>query len=671
VRGRSTILTVLLAVALFAAAFTSATAARAAAPEWAKPYLGQPTPEGAFVGDSEWVALYSEIELAVRPAGRLQRTYRQVLAPAGAKARSLVLSVAYDAVLQELKAPEGWISGPHGTRRLKLDESTIDLPGLLSAGSTSQRLMLAGTEQLKPEERAILEWEVSDREPFLGGDVLWPFDVYPAAQLVVRAAPALSAGIQLRLLWVQPGEGKGTVALHEKELVLHELPALAAVHGDDPWLATPLDSLPHIVIRIGQEDGPQWPALAAEAAALFRDALAAESRDGWAPAAAGFTAGGGAAQKMAAFVQSLAYRDIAWGEGAYRPEPPGETLRTRSADCKGKALLLQALLSEAAVQSVPVLCQADPAYQGEPIVATLRAFNHVVLAIRLPGAETWPGALVDGPGKDWLLFDPTDPLAVFGLPPANLEGRACLWLGAQGSGLFPVHTRQPGCRRIEVALAIDVACSGEARFGLKAVGNSPLAEPELRKGDAKPFRQHIQQALGQVLPGAGVEEASFHGPDQQSRNPAWLEIHGTIPRALLALGGGLFTFTSPTVLVGQALGVPALGYRRDTVPEKGDGPIAWKAEPRFQGESICLQGEVALSLPAGWSVAASPELRPIGAPWLTARTTGSSEWKVAMEIPRGRFEAGTEQQRLADLNAVAALFRQPFLLEIPDPACGQ
>jgi hypothetical protein len=42
---------------------------------------------------------------------------------------------------------------------------------------------------------------------------------------------------------------------------------------------------------------------------------------------------------------------------------------------------------------------------------------------------------------------------------------------------------------------------------------------------------------------------------------------------------------------------------------------------------------------------------------------------VTVEIPRGRFAAGTADQRLSDLNALAALFRQPFLLHRPDRAC--
>jgi hypothetical protein len=653
----------LLTAALVVSCTVGVAAAQAAAmPEWAKPYVSRPVPQGSFVGDSEWVALYSEVEIGAQAAGLLRRTYRQVLAPVGGKPRLLRLGVAYDRALQELKPPQVWVRGAHGTIRLELSESTLDVPGLLAPWTTSQRLMLSAIASIAPEDRVILQWEVNDREPLPGGDVLWPFDVYPSAEFVVRAAPSETGGMPPKLFWVEPGEGEGAPAVREGDVVLHEVPAIAAVYGQDPWLSTPLEALPHMVIHRGPGK-PEWPALAAEAAALFRGALAAEPRTAWTPTAARLATGGGAVQRMAAFVQSLTYRNVAWGEGAYRPEPPGETLRTRSADCKGKVLLLQTLLSEANVESVPVLCQAGPAYQGEPAVPTLRAFDHVVLAVRLPGAETWPGALVDGPGQGWVLFDPTDSVAVFGLPPSNLQGRSCLWLGPEGR-LFPVHTRQPGCRRVEVALDVKLACSGEARFDLKAAGESPLARDHRPQEDAESFRQSAQQALGQALPGAVLSEAVFQEPDHEKRQPPHLEIRGTIPEALLPVGGDLYTFPAPAALVGQALGIPALPKMNT-----GDAPSAWQAEPRFQGESICLQGEVSLSLPAGWSVAARPEMHPIAAPWLAAGTAESPAWKVTVEIPRGRFAAGAAHQRLSDLNALATLFRQPFLLHRPDRAC--
>ncbi|HEX3528423.1 MAG TPA: hypothetical protein VH988_15270 [Thermoanaerobaculia bacterium] len=329
---------------------------------------------------------------------------------------------------------------------------------------------------------------------------------------------------------------------------------------------------------------------------------------------------------MAGFVQSLPYRDIAWGLTAFRPAPPGETLRSLSADCKGKVLLLQALLSEAGIESTPVLCHSGPGYQNEPAVPSLLAFDHAVLAVHLPGAATWPGALADGPGQGWLLFDPTNPLATFGLPPPNLENGYGLWLGSPGGGLFPIHTRQPGCHRVDAALAVELTGSGEARWKLTTSGDSPmslsLTALYLNQGDAERFRQHLQESFRPSVPGAVLASVHFDPPDHRVHQPARLEIGGTIPHSLQPVGGGLSTL-------------------------------------------FCLRGDISLTLPAGWTVAARPALHPVASPWLAARTADEPGWNVTVEIPRGRFAAGSEKQRRADLNALAALFRQPFLLKAP------
>jgi hypothetical protein len=126
--------------------------------------------------------------------------------------------------------------------------------------------------------------------------------------------------------------------------------------------------------------------------------------------------------------------------------------------------------------------------------------------------------------------------------------------------------------------------------------------------------------------------------------------------------------------VGQALGISALGVRREDAflrTKTGDAPPAWRAAPRFQGESICLQGEVSLSMPDGWSVAARPEMRPLAAPWLAAGTAAGPAWKVTVEIPRGRFDAGTADRRMSDLSALTTLFGQPFLLNRPNRTCKE
>jgi len=652
----------------------AATAAQAAVPDWAKPYVDRPVPRGAFVGDSEWVALRSEIEIEVRPLGIRRRVYRQVLAPTGGTPRSLRIGLGYDGAKQRLEPPQLWVRHGWRTRQVDLSKASVEVPNWLAEGTGGERMMLASTEALEPADRAILVWEVVDREPLLDEEVLWPFALYPAAELVIRAAAAPSGGAAPQLLLVEPREGSAP-SLRDGEVTLRDVPSFAAIYGQDPWLASPLEALPHVVLRAGPPGGAEWPSLAARAGAFFRDALAADPRNVWVPTAVHLAAGAEPglekAARMDTFVQSLPYRDIAWGLAAHRPAPPGATLRSLSADCKGKVLLLQALLSEAGIESTPVLGHAGPGYQGEPAVPSLLVFDHAVLAVHLAGAEAWPGALTEGPGQGWLLFDPTDPLATLGLPPSNLEGGYGLWLGPPGSGLFPIHTRQPGCRRVDASLAAELTPAGEARWKLTATGDSPLSQAllalHLNQGDAERFRQTLQELVRASVPGAVLGTVRFDPPDHRARRPARLEIDGTIPHPLQSVGGALSTFPSPTALVGQALGIPALGARRDSsAPKETREPLPGRAEPRFQDEPYCLHGDISLALPAGWTVTARPALRPVASPWLAVRTADDPGWSVTVEIPRGRFAAGSEKPRLADLSSLTALFRQPFLLRAPD-----
>ena len=133
---------------------------------------------------------------------------------------------------------------------------------------------------------------------------------------------------------------------------------------------------------------------------------------------------------------------------------------------------------------------------------------------------------------------------------------------------------------------------------------------------------------------------------------------------LQAVGGTMFTLSSPAALLGLVLGVPLLGYPSPSGAAESEPAVAtsWKAEPRFQGIASCLEAELALSIPEGWSVMARPELTAIDAPWLRAVTTAGEPWRLTVNENRGRFAAASATQRLRDYNSLAALFRQPFLL---------
>ena len=648
----------------------------AASPDWAKPYLKLPVPEGGYIAeDDEWVALRSEVDIGTSPQGGLTRTYRQVLAPKGSKARRLTVILEYDGVVQELVAPTVWIPGAFGYKKLNLKRVGVDIPDLDADMIASGRNLFITTTEIKPNKKAILTWQVIDKEPFPGEDVILPFGPYPAAEFSIRPL-ALPQEASLQLMFVEP-RTNSAASLLEEEFVLKRMPALRRFYDrSDRWVAIPLGALPHFFVRTGGGGEPRWRDLALKADALFQLPLDLDAERPWAATARRLTQDapttGEKAARLAGFVQSLTYRNVAWGVGAYRPEPPSETLRTKSADCKGKALLLHALLSEVDIPSVPILCHVGPNYRDVPVVPTILAFNHVVLAIETPGGAQLPAALTEGPGEGWVLFDPTNPLSTFGLPPPTLEGSQALWLDADAGDPFTVKTKVPGSWSVRATL--DVALDGpqEAAFDLFVEGysgfTSTLAGKKIYQEDPERFRRRCQENLRSIAPGIVVKEAQFHPPDHQTGQKARLELRGRIPTPFQEVGGQLFTLASPVSLMGLVLGVPASGFKRGFTPddEPVELPEGWRPERCCESFTSHLSGEITLSLPAGWSIKARPEIRSIDAPWMKAQIENDPGWAVTVELRRGRFAPGSQEQRLRDLNAVASVFRQPFLVEITE-----
>jgi transglutaminase-like putative cysteine protease len=105
------------------------------------------------------------------------------------------------------------------------------------------------------------------------------------------------------------------------------------------------------------------------------------------------------------FVQEeIRYFAVTLGEGGYVPISTGETVRTRTGDCKAKTLLLLSLLeafnveAHAAYVSTTV-GRALPLYAPSP-----SAFNHVIVRVRHEGKDYWldPTNLFQGGDLDAL-----------------------------------------------------------------------------------------------------------------------------------------------------------------------------------------------------------------------------------------------------------------------------
>jgi hypothetical protein len=84
------------------------------------------------------------------------------------------------------------------------------------------------------------------------------------------------------------------------------------------------------------------------------------------------------------------YLFLGMGDGGYKPAPADETWSRRFGDCKGKTVLLLALLRELGIEAEPVLVLAGASADGlDQRVPAAAQFNHVLVRARIVGKAYW------------------------------------------------------------------------------------------------------------------------------------------------------------------------------------------------------------------------------------------------------------------------------------------
>jgi transglutaminase-like putative cysteine protease len=109
------------------------------------------------------------------------------------------------------------------------------------------------------------------------------------------------------------------------------------------------------------------------------------------------------------------YLFLGMGDGGYKPAPADETWSRRFGDCKGKTVLLLALLRELGIEAEPVLVMAGPGADGlDQRMPAAAQFNHVLVRARIAGKAYW----LDGTrsGDRGALDDLEPPPFRWGLP---------------------------------------------------------------------------------------------------------------------------------------------------------------------------------------------------------------------------------------------------------------
>jgi hypothetical protein len=188
---------------------------------------------------------------------------------------------------------------------------------------------------------------------------------------------------------------------------------------------------------------------------------------------------------LAEFIQrNFRYVAISLGIGGIQPHPAAQVFAHRYGDCKDKATLMQSMLREIGVDSFYVVINHERGSVTPATPANVSAFDHVVVAIKLPEGLTDPSlmATMKHPKLGTLLFfDPTNEKTPFGQIGGNLQANYGMLVTPSGGELVELP-QQPSTmnsirRTGKLTLTVDGTLQGnveEVRLGDRAAEQREL-----------------------------------------------------------------------------------------------------------------------------------------------------------------------------------------------------
>jgi len=184
---------------------------------------------------------------------------------------------------------------------------------------------------------------------------------------------------------------------------------------------------------------------------------------------------------IVSFMQrDIRYVAIEIGIGGWQPHPASEVFHFRYGDCKDKVTLLSSMLQVIGVESYYVVAQTDRGIV-HPDFPSPAAFNHVIIAIRLPDDVPSDGlwAIVDDPKYGRLLFfDPTNPYTPLGYIPSYEQRNYVLLVTPGGGELVPLPLSAPSTNRLVRTGQLKLTSTGDLIGDIQEVWWGGLAATE-------------------------------------------------------------------------------------------------------------------------------------------------------------------------------------------------
>src|SRR5215470_7990117 len=411
------------------------------APPWMHALVTTPIP--AHDEKTDAVVLYSEVHVSVESADKVKKTVRtayKILRPSGRTYGEIVVPFNSHEKISNL---HGWCIPTQGKDYEVKDKDgmEVSLPKIEGSELVSDvKAKFLKIPASDPGNVVGYEYE-KEIHPFVLQD-FWSFQ----GEIPTRESHyslQLPAGWAYRASWInhpeiKPNETGGQLqwaVTDQKEIRKEEdMPPIEGVAGLMVVSFFPQGGISTSGFTDWQQMGTWYRNLISgrmDASPEIKQKVAALTPGSMTPL--------GKMIRLAQFVQhDIRYVAIELGIGGWQPHAAPEVFSHRYGDCKDKATLLSSMLREIGIDSFHVSINTERGSVTPDVPAHL-AFNHVILAIKLPDGLEDPSlvaTLRDPKLGKILFFDPTDELTPFGQIAGNLQANYGLLVAPEGGELL-------------------------------------------------------------------------------------------------------------------------------------------------------------------------------------------------------------------------------------------
>jgi hypothetical protein len=538
--------------------------ARADAPPWMHALVNAPVP--AHDEKTDAVVLYSETTVQVQSAEKIRTTVRvayKILRPDGSEHGFVAVSFNPNRKVTNLR---GWSIPAQGKdfEVKEKDAVEISLPKITGSELISDvRDKVIQIPAADPGN--IVGYKYETEESPLVLQKVWDFqDIHPVKD--AKFTLVLPPGWEYKAWWRNHDEVQPvTAGANQWQWTLSEVKGLRSESRMPPWPGVAGFMLVNFYPAGAagtDRTFRDWPQMGAWYSSLTRGRR--EATPEIKQKVAALTANAKTPfEKMAAiaeFIQrDIRYVAISLGIGGFQPHSAAETFQHRYGDCKDKATLMSAMLKEVGIDSHYVIINTERGSVGKDSPAELHAFDHVILAIRLPEGDPPPSlaATVEIPKLGRVLyFDPTNTFVPFGQIGGYLQDNYGLLVAEAGGELLALPrlpAASTGTNR-KGTLRLDAAGNFTGDFVEVHLGDAAWGQREYLKtvGKDSDKVKIVETLLSESLPNFTLTKASV---ENLNRNDQPFGFTYSVVGARYAKTAGDLLLVRPRVIGVEASGL--------------------------------------------------------------------------------------------------------------------